>query len=320
MAYLVLNPKTLEADITTIRNHIEHTGPVVFSEVTNRKITDEFTKYTCTYFIDPQHTFSGQGGYPDKMETQFSDLSAVLYTLEFRQKIAFFIANYCNKERYENPEILYVLEKPDMDSVATVVLCQSLDISEYPECISIGRINQIHEVDCWIQPSEWNPDFIQSYEVKWTNILGAAISDFKVPIETRVSIMEDFLITGKLAEQYRKSVETEWQLLKEATIETLSGITVVTTAARGVSGVIYKKAPFGIGFCQNFMDKGKKFTVMEFTNKYLNLADFFAHMNANFPEKSGTWGGNLASGIGGSPVPCELSKELVAAELAKFVL
>lgn len=316
MAYLVLNPKELTANLEQIKNHIENKGPVIFSEVTNRKVTDEFTKYPCTYFIDSQHTFSGQGGYPDQMEPQFSDLSAVMYTLEFRQKIAKFIKTYCTTE---NSEVLYVLEKPDMDSVATVVLCQNLDISEYPGCIS--RINQIHEVDCHIMPTEWNPDFIQTYEIKWTNILGAAISDFKVSIEQRVSIMEDFLLTGNLPEQYRKSVIAEWKLLQEATVETLAGITVVTSSSRGASGLIYKQAPFGIAYCENFMRKGTKFSIMEFQGgKYLDLEKFFAHMNAKFPEESGTWGGNVKAGVGGSPIPCSLSKETVASELSKFVL
>lgn len=320
MAYLVLNPKELTANLEQIKNHIDQSGPVIFSEVTNKKVTDEFVNYFSAYFIDPQHTGAGQGG-EDSIYT-IDDLSAVAYTVKFRNLISEFINTYCDKRnhiKYENPEVLYILEKPDMDSVATVVLCQSLDISEAPECI--GRINQIHEVDCHIMPSEWNPNFIQSYEVKWTNILGAAISDFKVPIEERVSIMENFLLTGKLPEQYRKSVEQEWQLLQQATIETLSGITVVTSAARGASGLIYKQTPYGIAYCDNFMNKGAKFSVMEFQgSKYLDLAGFFDHMNANFPEKSGTWGGNVKAGVGGSPIPCSLSKKTVAAELAKFVL
>lgn len=319
MAYLLLNPKTLETDIKAIKNHIENCGPVIFSEITNTKVTYNFINYFASYFIDPQHTFSGQGGFPDKMETQFSDLSAILYTLEFRQRISAFITKYCSKERYNDPEVLYVLEKPDMDSVATVVLCQNLDISEFQE--SIGRINQIHEVDCHLMPTEWNPDHIQSYEIKWTNILGASISDFKVPIEQRVSIMEDYLLKGNLPEQYRSQVEQEWQLLQQAEVETISGITVVTSAARGASGLIYKQAPFGIAYCENFMGKGSKFSIMEFTGgKYIDLAGFFAHMNECYPSEYGTFGGNIKAGIGGSYVPCELSKETVAAELAKFIL
>jgi hypothetical protein len=157
------------------------------------------------------------------------------------------------------------------------------------------------------------------------------VSDFKVSIEQRVSIMEDFLLNGNLPEQYRNQVEQEWQLLQQAELETLNGITVVTSAARGVSGLIYKQAPFGIAYCENFMGKGAKFSVMEFNKGYLQLHDkpktdeesekaqgFYSYMNAKYPEASGTWGGGATAG--GSPVPCSLSKETVAAELAKFVL
>ena len=321
MAYLVLNPKELTAQIEQIRNHIEHNGPVIFSEVTNTKVTDEFVNYFPAYFIDPQHTFSGQGGYPDQMETQFSDLSATLYSLELKGKIHAFLESYCNPNKYPNPEVLYVLEKVDMDALAAVVICELTHNKVELNPTLMLNANSIHEVDYNIMPKEWNPDFIQSYEIKWTNILGAATSDFNVPIENRISIMEDFLLTDKLPEQYRKYVEKEWQLLQQATVETLSGITVVTSAARGASGLIYKQAPFGIAYCDNFMGKGAKYTFMEFTaQKYLDLAGFFDQMNEHYPSEYGTFGGNVNAGIGGSYIPCELTKETLAAELAKFVL
>ena len=325
MAYLLLNPKELAAKIEQIRNHIEHSGPVVFSEVTNRQVTNQFTKYPCTYFIDPQHTGAGQGGQSELLPSNkiqlWEGLSAVLYTLEFRQKIATFIADYCSKERYVNPEVLYVLEKPDMDSVATVVLCELTHKGFNLTSTLMTNANNIHEVDCHVMPTEWNPEHIQSYEIKWTNILGSAISDFNLPIADRAFIMEVFLLTSNLPEQYKAKVENEWQLLQEATVETLSNITVVTSAARGASGLIYKQSPFGIAYCENFMGKGAKYTFMEFTaGKYLDLAGFFAHMNEHYPSEYGTFGGNVKAGIGGSYIPCELSKETVTAELAKFVI
>ena len=336
MTILILNPKTLEADILAIKDHIELYGPVIFSEVTNRKVTEQFTSYYATYFIDPQHTFSGQGGYANFETTAHYEgminqpPSAIFYTyFSAHAEVDEFLQEYTKESRYVKAEVLYVLEKPDMDSVGTVALLNLLNKREdkltqenpvdYPIEVE-NRIIDIHNVDCHIMPTEWNPKHIQSFEVKWTNILGCAVSDFKIPIEKRVSIMEDFLLNGNLPEQYRSQVEQEWKLLQEATVETLSGITVVTSAARGVSGLIYKQSPFGIAYCENFMGKGAKFSVMEFQSKYLNLTGFFEHMNANFPEESGTWGGNIKAGIGGSPIPCSLSKETVAAELAKFVL
>ena len=311
MAYLVLNPKELTAQIEQIRNH---KGPIIFSEVTNRKVTNNFINNEKCYFIDPQHSYVGEG----KHVKERGCFSAILYTFIHMRAIEKFL----HYPDLNDKEPLYVLEKPDMDSVGTLVLvkwCQNLDTYEWTEAET--RIQEIHDVDCHIMPTEWNPDHVQSYEVKWTNILGAAISDWKVPIETRVSLMEDFLLTGNLPEAYRKSVESEWQLLQQATVETLSGITVVTSSSRGASGLIYKQAPFGIAYCDNFMGKGAKYTFMEFTaGKYLDLAGFFNHINERYHSEYGTFGGNVNAGIGGSYIPCELTKETLAAELAKFVL
>jgi hypothetical protein len=323
MSILVLNSKTLEENITTIREHLQkNSNFVVFIEVTNQKVISNFSSNFSTYFFDPQHTVTGRGGRPEvlKRSDEMNGMSAILYT---------FVNSDHLSQEFWNKNILYVLEKVDMDSLGALVLCEwityetefykipVLDLSTETET----RIQSIHEVDCFVQPNEWNPDFIQSYEVKWTNILGASISDFSVPIEDRVGYMIDFLTEGKLQEKYRLQVEKEWQLLKQATIETISGITVVTSQARGASGLVYKQAPYGIAYCQNFSGKGAKFSIMEFQGgKYLDLTGFFAHMNENFPESSGTWGGNVKAGVGGSPIPCSLSKELVAAELAKFVL
>jgi hypothetical protein len=326
MPYLVLNPKALEADIEAIRNHIEHNGPVIFSEVTNRKVTDEFTNYYAAYFIDPQHTFTGRGGKTEQLATPndfSSPYSAIKCALINKDIISKFIDKCIDVEKYETPKVLYVLEKPDMDSLGVIVLCEWVvkhGITQLNHNIN-KRILDIHHVDCWVQPTEWNPDHIQSYEVKWTNILGAAISDWKVPIETRVSIMEDFLLTGNLPEAYQKSIEAEQQLLQQATVETFSSVTIVTSAARSASGLVYKNAPFGIAYCENFMGKGAKYTFMEFTaGKYLDLTGFFAYMNEHYPSEYGTFGGNVKAGIEDSYIPCELSKETVATELAKFVL
>ena len=314
MAYLVLNPKNLDADIQAIKNHVEQKGPVIFSEVTNRKVTNNFTDNEHCYFIDPQHTFSGEGGNLKETES----CSAILYCLIYKNKIEKFL----KYPKHKNKETLYILEKPDMDSVGAVVLSSWFaNLESYDWNVAYNRINDIHNVDCWIQPTEWSPDWVNNYQVNWTNILGAAISDWKQPIETRVGYMTDFLLDGSLPEFYKESVIRERELLDQSTVETLSGITVVSSAARGVSGAIYKHAPYGIAFTNNFMGKGAKYTIMEFQGgKYLDLAGFFTHMNTHYPSEYGTFGGNIKAGIGGSYVPCALSKETVAAELAKFII
>ena len=322
MAYLVLNPKTLDADIAAIKKYVEKPNSfVVFIEVTNKKVADKFampfsvpgskaSTYDNCYFIDPQHGYTGMPGSLDEPEDFSEPTSAI---------------SYANAHTYElvsllqNKNVLYVIEKPDMDSIGALVLCQWAEQGLVTMTTDVAdRINNIHEIDCHVMPNEWNPDYIKEYEIKWTNILGASVSDFKQPIETRVGYMIDFLLEGKLQENYRKQVETEWQLLQQATIETLSGITVITSQARGASGLIYKQALYGIAYCENFNGKGEKFSVMQFKSGYLDLPRFFAHMNANYPESSGTWGGG--ANAGGSPVPCKLSKEVVAAELAKFII
>ena len=326
MTYLVLNPKTLDTDIAAIKKHVEKPNSfVVFIEVTNKKVADKFampfsvpgskaSTYDNCYFIDPQHSYSGVPG--DLLEPQDFNkpTSAIKYT-------------YCNSQLIfnavpPNSDILYVIEKPDMDSIGALTLCKWILESTNGDILltsdEVARINDIHNVDCWVMPTEWNPDHIQEFTIKWTNILGACISDRNLPIEEKIRWMETFILKGKLPEQYKTQVEAEYQLLQQATIETLNGITVVTSQARGASGLIYKQSPYGIAYSKNFNGKGEKFSVMQFKSGYIDLARFWGHMNTNYPESSGTWGGG--ANAGGSPIPCKLSKELVAAELAKFII
>jgi hypothetical protein len=317
----LINSKELKKTIEVIDTHLSNGGFVVFIEVTNEKVYKRYIPYENNigkvYFIDPQHTVAGHPGNL-RFPTECSNYSAVRYTYEMWREIYFNIIDM--------KEVLYVIEKADMDAIASLVLVEWIRWLEKDFKLADSQIERIYDIDAidsWKQPVEWSPSYKQQYIVNWSNILGAAMCDWKQPIESRVNYMNEFLKAGILPEVYRTQIEAEWRLLTESNVETFYGITVATTQARGVSGLIYNQAPYGIGYNPEFNINGvvaPKYTVMEFTGgKYLDLAGFFKHMNDFFPDENGTWGGNINGGIGGSPHGCSLTPEVVANELKKFV-
>ena len=322
MNYLILNPRDLENQINEIRQHIERQGPVLFIEVTNTKVTSEFQIYRPTFYIDPQHTITGQGGEQEQLKhsSDFTTpISAIKYCQMFSNKINMFLTEYLSEKKYRNAEVLVIVEKADMDTIASIVFIEKL-ITNYTPSLNYNRLNDIHEVDCHLVTSEWNPDQIPEFSINWINILGTAMGDFKSPIENRISIMKEFLLTGKLPVSYQTEVEREYLLLQQATVEKMSGIIVITSQSRGASMLLYKKSPYGILYSPDFQGRGPKFSVIEYKGgKYLKLEEFFQYMNTNFPEVSGKWGGNIKSGAGGSPIPCNLKPAIVAEVLSKFL-
>lgn len=337
----LINPKHLISTCDLITKHINDGGFTFFIEVTNPKVYSHYTGSEFegkVYFVDPQHTVAGTPNNLRKPE-DCGGYSAILY--------AYMMCEDIYQSLPSSGEILYIIEKPDMDAIGALVLVQWITQTgwEFPYMISQEtreRIRNIDALDAWKQPVEWSPSYKQDYQVNWTNILGCNISDFKRPIEDRVADMANYLERGDLNQTYVSQIETEQKLLKESTVESFNGVTVVTTKARGASGLIYNVAPYGIAYNPEMPDaKGNiapKFTVMEFTGeKYLQLGDipavvneegeevspkvegFFSYMSRLYPQVEGTWGGNVKAGVGGSPTNCTLKPEVVASELAKFV-
>lgn len=216
----LINSRDLVATRDLVTKHINDGGFVVFSEVTNplvysHYVGEEFSGKV--YFIDPQHTIAG---YPGDLRSANEIKgkeglygSAILWTYRWEDEI---YEEYYTFE-YLRP-ILYVVEKPDMDSIGAVVLCRLIleDNILLSDDLCSKRIQDIHELYSWTQPREWNPNYQKSFEVNWSNILGANLSDFKVPIEERVEAMKAYLLRGELNSNYESQIQKEYKLLEES--------------------------------------------------------------------------------------------------------
>lgn len=247
--------------------------------------------------IDPQHLGEGEYSSAIKMAEAFRSniMSGSLFVLGF---------------------------KLDLDSVgATAVL-----LSDQP--IKPERIEVIDTIDNghWA-PSEWNPSsmfedliLLSSEEIPATKIMGAALADRNPAIGpgAKVQFMLDWLQNDVLPEGYEEKVREERAKLLGAKISWPSGIKMVECEAAGVSSLIYhntemagKGVPFGIAFNPNFRGQGPKYSVMQWSNEYIDTQKLWDVLN-KIEGAEGTWGGNLKLGIGGSPLGSTLTPSQVA--------
>lgn len=233
-----------------------------------------------------------------------------------------------NKEfLQEQEELVFVTGfKIDLDILGALALFTHQG-SFLTECIDV-----IDGVDNGVFFGEWNPQSVDNntlllteVEVADTKILGAMSADFKTPLDQKVAMMATWLQGESAPEQYKAQLLKERELLLQATTQILSGIKVVTCQSAGVSSLLYldtevagKGVPVGIAFNPNFRGQGAKYSVLQFKNEYLDAPGLFNRLN-ELEEAEGTWGGNPALGIGGSPLGTTLSPETVAAELVNFL-
>ncbi len=137
--------------------------------------------------------------------------------------------------------------------------------------------------------------------------IAVAVSDFRVPIEERVALMERWLLTGEEPAKYREKVEKERaemiSALESGVIkvrEAAGGkIAVVESIHRAATSVGYCIAPVVVALNPEFRFQGgesiRKFTVCQFEAGYVDLRAVFADLSELEPG----WGGSPT--IGGSP-------------------
>jgi len=137
--------------------------------------------------------------------------------------------------------------------------------------------------------------------------IAAAVSDFRVPLEERVALMERWLLTGEEPAEYREKVERERaemiSALESGVIkvrEAAGGrIAVVESIHRAATSVGYCIAPVVVALNPEFRFQGgepiRKFTVCQFEAGYVDLKSVFAELSELEPG----WGGSPT--IGGSP-------------------
>lgn len=194
------------------------------------------------------------------------------------------------------------------------------------------RIDTIDGVDTGAFFGEWNPTAVDNntlllvdVEIADTKVLGAMASDFKLSLADKVTFMATWLKGGESPQQFKAQLLKERELLLQATTQVFSGVKVVTCDSAGVSSLLYqdtevsgKGVPFGIAFNPNFRGQGAKYSILQFKNEYLDAPSLFNRLN-ELEQAEGTWGGNPALGIGGSPIGTTLSADVVANELVKFL-
>lgn len=143
--------------------------------------------------------------------------------------------------------------------------------------------------------------------------IGAAVADFKLPLEERVALMRAWLLTGEEPAKYRASYEAERadmiRALEEGRITARTAadgrVAIVESAHRAATNVGYSLAPIVVALNPEFRFQGgephRKFTVAQFEAGYLDLRAAFAGLNeldgAATPENR--WGGTPT--VGGSP-------------------
>lgn len=204
--------------------------------------------------------------------------------------------------------------RTDLDSVGAMVV---LALRAKGESLkpAMERIRLVAESDKFAHGSWPGKCPLPSRENPWSKAsdkpslaaIAAAISDFRVPIEKRVQLMNRWLLTGEEPVKYRQKVEQERMemisALENGTIkvhEAADGrIAVVESTHRAATSMGYCIAPVIVALNPAFRFQGsepiRKFTVCQFKIGYMNLRSVFADLSELEPG----WGGSPI--IGGSP-------------------
>lgn len=272
--------------------------------------------------VDPQH---------------FGEVKAVSYDGPlFTSAIQMAGDMYVNNEAAADGDTIFIGGfKVDIDMLGAMAI-----LSQEGPFLS-ERIDIIDAVDTGAFFTEWNPSAVDNNtlllvdaDIADTKILGAMAADFKTPLADKVSMMATWLVGGEAPQQFKAQLLKERELLLQAKTEILHGVKVVTCESAGVSSLIYqdtevsgKGVPFGIAFNPNFRGQGAKYSILQFKNEYLDAPSLFNRLNeleqaeghSSMSSSKGTWGGNAALGIGGSPLGTTLTADVVASELVKFL-
>lgn len=268
----------------------------------DKQVYEFLSTHFYVHLFDPQHIEAGVSEYSSAIQQAYAssiNVSGALIVLGF---------------------------KLDLDSVgATAVLLGG------KKSVDAEKVALIDTIDngTWAS-KEWDPTslseealLMSSAEIPATKILGAALADRSPAVSpgAKVQFMLDWLQNGLLPEAYEQKVREERTRLLDAKVSWLSGVKVVQCQAAGVSSLIYhntevggKGVPFGIAFNPNFRGLGPKFSVIQWSNEYINTQKLWAMLNKIEPAED-TWGGNPKIGIGGSP----LGSALLESEVAEAV-
>lgn len=254
--------------------------------------------------------------------------------------------------------------RADLDSVgAMAILSLWLKGGNFHPAL-VARVYFVAEADRFARGGYSGPKPLPTKDVPWPEggsaesskplaAIAAAVADFKVPLETRVATMEQWLLTGDEPTQYRTVVEKERLDLITALeggqikcrihkagywYDSQSGVSsptaqggsewisqgniaLVESTHRAATLVGYCLAPVIVALNPSFRFQGgdphKKFTVCQYTAEYVDLKAALADLQ----KLEAGWGGSptiIGSPQGiGSTLTLEQVTEVVARHLKK---
>lgn len=199
--------------------------------------------------------------------------------------------------------------RADLDALGAMVVLSERALENEFSASFHERLQLIAEADTFANKGEWASKPLPSRETVATSgplaAIGAAVSDFKVPIADRVHTLCTWLKTGEEPTQYRTQLEQEQEAIVAALesgaiqVSTKEGIAIVESAHRAGTSVGYTQAPVVIALNPAFRIRGgdphRKFTICQFAPGHCDIKAALEELAAIEPG----WGGSPT--IGGSP-------------------
>ena len=271
----------------------------------------------CDTNIDPQH---GSGGDPSMSAIALIARHGVDLVPKGTQKVAF------------------ATVRPDLDAFGGIALLwwelqAPYSVQQHSSTAMRSRIQAIHLSDTFAR-GEWQPRELGTGEDSYLAAIARCVSDFKVPMRSRIEAVQRWLETGEEPAGYRAAYERESGEILSAiasgeTSVDLSErygypadwkVVVVKSRHRAATSVGYTQAPIVVALNPAFSMGGapptRKFTICQYRAGYVDLS---AVMQGLASLEAG-WGGSPT--IIGSPqgVDSNLPLETVVAIVAKHLL
>lgn len=189
------------------------------------------------------------------------------------------------KLRGETREYCFCTVRADLDSVGAMALMRVE--WETPGWISFHlsseqaeRIRLVHESDIFARGS-WRPSAVGGGENTALAAIARAVADFKTPLQDRVFMMREWLLSGVEPQGYREAYEKERAAILaaiesgEIRCEKRGLISLVQSRHRAGTSVGYADSPVVIAFNDAFTIRGGephgKYTICQYQTGYVNM-------------------------------------------------
>ena len=235
-------------------------------------------------------------------------------------------------------KVAFATVRPDLDAFGGIALLwwelqAPYSVQQHSSNAMRSRIQAIHLSDTFAR-GEWQPRELGTGEDSFLAAIARCVSDFKVPMRSRIEAVQRWLETGEEPSGYRQAYEREQgEILAaiasgETSVEASGDygypaqgrVCVVQSRLRAATSVGYTQAPIVMAVNPAFSMGGapptRKFTICQYRAGYVDLPavrDELASLEAG-------WGGSPT--IIGSPqgLDCNLSLETVIEIVTKHLL